>query len=402
MQSNSYFNNLTPLRGIAALLTVIFHVGITVGPLVNIFRLAVTPGPLVEHTMLLNKMYLMVDFFFILSGFIMSHVYGKPFRDDVTGANFKKFTVARFARVYPLHLAMLLYLVMLFSVSAELHVPIMPPMQVDNNVYSFFTNLFLLQSMNFHDWFTWVHASWSISTEWWVYMLFPFLVKPFFRLNPAGRWAVALLCFIGYLVIMFFLAPVVTTPAIIPLKVSPADYSINISYQFGFFRCLFGFVLGMVAYQLYLAGWNRTVLGNGYVMIVATLCLFISMHFGLPDIVTVCFFPFILLSGAYGSTGIDKVFSTSPMQRIGDWSFSIYLVHQPLLFTVGNVCTYFGLKLNLANASQGQLMLTGWIICILFLALLLPLSYLTYEFIERPARAVLNSKSRRKLELSKP
>jgi peptidoglycan/LPS O-acetylase OafA/YrhL len=82
-------------------------------------------------------------------------------------------------------------------------------MQVDNNAYSIITNLFLIHSMNLHSWFTWVHASWSISTEWWAYMLFPFLVKPFSQLGAAGKIAVAVLCFVGYFGIAYYVTPTV-------------------------------------------------------------------------------------------------------------------------------------------------------------------------------------------------
>jgi peptidoglycan/LPS O-acetylase OafA/YrhL len=57
-------------------------------------------------------MYLMVDFFFILSGFILCHVYGKYFAESVSRKEFKKFSIARFARVYPLHFATLCYLIL--------------------------------------------------------------------------------------------------------------------------------------------------------------------------------------------------------------------------------------------------------------------------------------------------
>lgn len=347
-------------------------------------------------------MYLMVDFFFILSGFIMSHVYGDLFVNSATQSGFKKFAFARFARVYPLHLSMLIYTIVLFTVSARLNIPTMPIMQIDNNSYSIFTNLLLLHSMNFHDWFTWVHSSWSISTEWWVYMIFPFLVKPFFRLNTTGKIVAALSCLLGYVVIMLFIVPIAPIPREFAfLKSHASGNSLNVSYQFGFLRCLFGFGLGMVTYQLYRARWNRSVLGNGYVMAAATIFLFISMHFALPDALSACFFPFIILSGAFGSNRINKVFSTKPLQKLGDWSFSIYLIHQPLLFTIGNVCAYYNLKMDLAGGSPGFLMFVGWVVCILFVAILLPLSYLTYEFLEVPARNWLNSKGRARLRWAK-
>jgi peptidoglycan/LPS O-acetylase OafA/YrhL len=176
----TYLSNLTPLRGIAALLTVIYHVDLFVGNGGDaLIRL--------KDSMALSRMYLMVDFFFILSGFIMCHVYGKWFADSVNSTTFKKFTIARFARVYPLHLVTLLFTIVLFYISAQLGIPKNPVLQIENTGYSVLTNLLLLHSMNFHHWFSWVHASWSISTEWWAYMIFPFLVRPFMKLNALGR-----------------------------------------------------------------------------------------------------------------------------------------------------------------------------------------------------------------------
>ena len=323
----------------------------------------------------------------------MSHVYGSLFANSATQTGIRKFVLARFARVYPLHFVMLLYTVFLFSVSAKLNIPTIPLMQIENNTYSIFTNLLLLHSMNLHTWFTWVHSSWSISTEWWVYMIFPFLVKPFFRLKMGGRAVVTLICLLGYVAIMLWIVPVVPLPAEFSfLRAHASDHTINVAYQFGFLRCLFGFCLGMITYQLYNIKWSSSFLGNGYVMVSATLLLFTSMHFAFPDAISVCFFPIIILSDAYGSKRIDKVFTAKPLQKIGDWSFAIYLIHQPLLFTIGNVCTYFHLKIDLTTRSHDFRILVGWVFCLLFVAVLVPLSYLAYNFLELPARNWLNSK----------
>ncbi|MEO7047355.1 MAG: acyltransferase, partial [Ferruginibacter sp.] len=104
--TSTYLPNLTPLRGIAALLTVIYHADLYIGGGGN--------GLLkIKDSLLFTKLYLMVDFFFVLSGFIMYHVYAKWFIESVNSFSFKKFTIARFARVYPLHFFTLLYLVIL-------------------------------------------------------------------------------------------------------------------------------------------------------------------------------------------------------------------------------------------------------------------------------------------------
>ena len=97
-QTQPYLTTLTPLRGIAALLVVVFHSNLDLVP----FAPAL-PGHLVENG------WLWVDFFFALSGFIIAYVYGSSFRGAVSGSDYKKYIGARFARVYPLHLFTLVW-----------------------------------------------------------------------------------------------------------------------------------------------------------------------------------------------------------------------------------------------------------------------------------------------------
>ena len=387
--TNKYLNNLTPMRGVAALLTVIFHVDIMIGQ---------GGSMLVNHarSMLLSRMYLMVDFFFILSGFIMFYVYGKIFSSSVTKEAFKKFSLARFARVYPLHFVTLCYCILLFFISQQLGIPKLQIVQVENNSFSILTNVLLLHSMNLHNYFSWNHASWSISVEWWAYMVFPFLVPPILAMGNNKKVITAILCFVGYLVITFFIMPIVTVPKEIPFaKINPDSLTINVAYQYGYIRCLCGFILGMMVYQAYCAQWLKKVLANGYVLIGLVLASFVCMHFDLPDILSVLPFPLILLCGAYGSIGIDKFFAFKPLQRLGDWSFSIYLVHQPLIFTLVCITAYLN-PVDLTKAASGPPpkpeMFAGWLICIVFIIVTLVVSYFTYRFIEVPARNRLNGK----------
>jgi peptidoglycan/LPS O-acetylase OafA/YrhL len=260
-----YLSNLTPLRGIAALLTVIFHVDLFLGGGNVLLKF--------KDSFLINRMYLMVDFFFVLSGFIMCHVYAKRFITSVSTNEFKRFTIARFARVYPLHLFTLLYCILLYSLFLLAGgVDTSPISLVSNDFKTIPSHLLLLHSMNVNEWFTWNNASWSISTEWWMYMLFPFLVKPFSKLNAIGRTLVVFACFIGYLAITFWIVPIVTEPTSIPfVRVDPALLTINVSYQYGFLRCLFGFVLGMMVYQYYVEEAAKKIFASGYTFLILTL-----------------------------------------------------------------------------------------------------------------------------------
>jgi peptidoglycan/LPS O-acetylase OafA/YrhL len=383
-----YLSNLTPLRGIAALLTVIFHVDLMLG----------MGGDMLlkfKDSFLINRMYLMVDFFFVLSGFIMLHVYGKWFTDSITGSEFKRFTIARFARVYPLHFFTLLYCIGLKIITLANNAPSNPIDTASNNFAAIPSHLLLIHSMNVNEWFTWNNASWSISTEWWMYMLFPFLVKPFSKLGSFGRVGLILACFAGYLMITFWIVPIVTEPASMPfVRVDPALMSINVAYQYGFLRCLFGFVLGMVMYLGYQQNWGKSWLGNGYTFLGLTLGLALCLHFAVPDVFSVAFFPLMILSAAYGNQNMDTFFGSTPLQRLGDWSFSIYLVHQPILYTIQTVMVLNAPPAGTAPTGQPPKpdMLTGWLICIVFIAITLVVSYLTYRFVEVPTRNAINAR----------
>ncbi|WP_169704817.1 hypothetical protein [Runella slithyformis] len=96
----------------------------------------------------------------------------------------------------------------------------------------------------------------------------------------------------------------------------------------------------MMVYGYYVDGAAKQLFANGYALLLFTLGLGLCLHFAVPDVFSVAFFPLILLSAAYGSKNMDAFFGTKPLQRIGDWSFSIYLVHQPLMYTIATVMAY--------------------------------------------------------------
>jgi len=152
----------TGLRGIAALLVLFFHVRTPVGIELT-FGVA---DPFSQFG------YLGVDIFFVLSGFILSHVYGEQFLENISWGNLRTFAVARFSRIYPLHFATLF--LMLFTYAIALHVGLPPTESSGFKLSSVILSLLLVQ-----EWFG-VTApnpgSWSISIELLNYIVLPFLI----------------------------------------------------------------------------------------------------------------------------------------------------------------------------------------------------------------------------------
>ncbi len=148
---------LDSLRGIAALSIVIGHFGQT------------TPSiaPYFAHA------YLMVDLFFVLSGFAIFYAYHDRLG---TAKQVWRFAWLRFWRLYPLHFVTLLYFI-----AVELAKPVAGLfMSVHHAAFSLggwkaiVINCFLLQSFNLGP-STFNGPSWSISSEFYVYIFFAFV-----------------------------------------------------------------------------------------------------------------------------------------------------------------------------------------------------------------------------------
>jgi peptidoglycan/LPS O-acetylase OafA/YrhL len=148
---------LTSLRFFAAFYVLVFHSG---GPaLTNSGRL-----PALLDNLLMNG-YLGVTFFFVLSGFILTYVYyGKLTTQEET----TRYAAARFARVYPVYLLSLLLMVPFVSSTGFLHT---------------LPQFILLQSwipLAFADgsWVAnWNMQAWTLSTELFFYLMFPWLIR---------------------------------------------------------------------------------------------------------------------------------------------------------------------------------------------------------------------------------
>ncbi len=374
-KSQPYLTTLTPLRGIAALLVVIFHCNLMFVPFLP-------PG----YTEFLNSGWLWVDFFFVLSGFIMCYAYGKYFQKGVSKSAYKKYIGARFARVYPLHFITAIWAFVCAVLIVHFASHLDPFFAAIFNPKALPACLLLIQSMHIYLTAPLNTPSWSLSTEWWAYMIFPFLVPYFIRLKNAGKLFTALFIIAFYIFLRYVLGPI-SMPAFRP------GPTLNVLTDFGFFRCLAGFFVGMLLFTFYEHRAGYSVLKRDWFFVISFMGVIAAMHFGIMDIIIVGFFPFILIAAAYNETRIKRILDTKLLQRFGDWSFSIYMVHVPIIFsfTVYSVYKKPSLFSSFADLGSGKPnYIFGVIMCLLILLLTLSIAAIFYRFIEIPSRNYFN------------
>ena len=376
MQKANYLSSLSSLRGLAAILVIFFHI--------NIICFALAPwDSFLDH--FIQKGYLWVDFFFLLSGFIMMHVYSESFGKSIK-ENFKKFMRSRFARIYPLHLFSFLCMVAFyfwyranFTVSPDDYTSTF-------NMHAIWTNLLLIHSMDLHNSLSWDSASWSISVEWWMYVLFPFLLIPFRRISDWKKIFIFFGIIGGYLFIIYYLHPLsVATSG----NIDPATKNIlDVTYDYGFVRCFFGFLFGMLLYELYRVGWGRRHLNKNIVWLMAMSGIIIAMTISVPDFIPITIFAVIILVSVYAE-GVGKhILNLKPLIYLGDISYSLYLMHLPIMFFLINYLKRFP-QINLDD----PVWKTAWLYALIYVAIVIFVSTLTYYFIEVPMRQKINRPS---------
>lgn len=300
----------------------------------------------------LHRQYLWVDFFFVLSGFILVHAYKATFRDGITRHAALTFFRARFFRIYPLHLAMLLVMVALetMKLATQHH-----GFTGYNSMPLLIQNIFLVQNWALGSGFSWNMPAWSISTEMAAYILFPIILCFGWRMRGAmaGLAAVAATG-LGW---QWLTDSSLTSPSIV--------------------RCLCEFSIGMTIYMTGPVLKDRASLVQ-LICIPALLVVFIT---SVPDLLAVPVFALLVSSLGSDKGPLARALQPGSLRYLGLISYSIYLVHFPVI-------QFFSLLdhrvLHDTFANGGPLVRLSFSAAVL--PMILGIASLTYFFLEVPCR----------------
>ncbi|WGM46922.1 hypothetical protein KOAAANKH_01796 [Brevundimonas sp. NIBR10] len=359
------FDVLDALRGLCAVLVVFFHM-----PVASHFHAL----PLTRHG------YLFVDFFFVLSGFVIAHAYGARLGRV---ADLWPFLVKRMGRVWPLHAVMLAAFVGLELCRLWFNIDAATPFVRDRSVEAIFTNLALIQAFNIHDYQTWNGPAWSISVEMGAYVLFAVLMV------MARRWFVPI-----------SLAIIVVGGVTVVLL---APGFMNTTHNFGFPRAAYGFFLGCLVHRVWL--WRPPTFSPAVASVLQAACLiwtgvWVSYATGPWTVLAPVVFAISIWIFAEERGLVARVLAVRPMLALGHWSYSIYMVHM------------FIITLMLIAARKMQLMPGGrridlgslWLNDLLALAVIgviVGVSVLTYRWVEVPGRDAVNGWLARRMAMAR-
>lgn len=364
-QAGSFiFKELTGMRAIAALLVYFHHFNPFAGTDLFFFDA------------LVNELHIGVNFFFVLSGFLLWYRYYSVIEDSFRFSNLKTYLVNRFARIYPVYflLTTLTFVVLYFFYEQEY--------SLKQQWVVYFLNITFLRGFFDSFRFSLITQGWSLTVEECFYFVLPFLILWNKRKMPMFLFAL-ILPLIGVGLTLYFMRFG---------NFGLYGFFANWDFLFGFtiFGRFFEFFLGMVLANVFLK--KKHLLKPIHLLwgaILVTLCLAVLAE--IKILYNVQQGPFnnygrfinnvilpIGVLGIYsglisGTNWLKKMLSSDFCQLMGKASYAFYLLHNGVVHDAADKLT------------QGTELFN-------FLLLVL-VSVVVYRFIEEP----LNIKIRKVL-----
>ncbi|WP_267813794.1 acyltransferase family protein [Pseudomonas sp. RtIB026] len=354
----SKLSALTSLRFFGALLVFVSHL--------NFLRQSDSLVVSDFYSGYLYEGYIGVTFFFVLSGFILAYAnHGRVF-------SYSEYLFSRLARIYPLHLLTLL-----------LSIPVLVAVgggssSVSKYVSALLLNVSLFQALiaKASVYFSFNAPSWSLSVEFFFYLLFPFLI------SFSTRVLVSVVVF------------VVLLKVVLALLVGGALEHF-LFYIFPPLR-LADFLVGILLFRLYVGGPVYTFRQASFCQALSLFVLvaFFSLGQYIPqshrfDIYYLLPMACLVFSFAHQQGVLAQAISSRLLVLLGEASFAFYLVHQ-LVIIVGQEVR---LRLNSDHA-----VLTDAGFAVVYFSISLALSIFLFKYYETPARMKMISLWRRRRE----
>jgi peptidoglycan/LPS O-acetylase OafA/YrhL len=312
--TKKHYEILDGLRGIAAIMVVMFHI-------LETFSAG-------DHAQqLINHGYLAVDFFFVLSGFVIGFAYDDRWNKMTLGEFFKR----RLIRLHPMIIIGMLVGGAMFYLQDSDFFPGISEVPVETMLIVMligFTLIPVPQSMDIRGWsemYPLNGPAWTLFFEYIANILYALFVR---------RFSNAVLAILVFLAGALLVHLAVTSPngdVIGGWSLEPAQLRI------GFTRLLYPFFAGLLLSRVIKPGRVENAFLWCSLFLIAVLSFpragspDSSWINGLYDSLSIIFvFPLIVYLGASGR--LEKRFSKLN-KFLGEISYPVYIIHYPLIYT---------------------------------------------------------------------
>ncbi len=320
-RSKNHYVPLDSIRGLAALCVVIHHFVIS-KPLSELLQ----NKAWVDSAFFVNA-WLFVDLFFVLSGIVISLNY---VQSGFGSFGFREYVTRRLARIYPMHivtlLAFLLFRLVRLSLVGVGFMHTVPPEMPVNNAYSFFVNVLLLHALGFVDYLSWNAPSWSISAEFYTYLVFGLVVIFAQKMKDAG--------------LIYVLSAVLVSASLLIIVFVLHKDSMDFHYDFGVVRCVFSFFIGVLTVRVVAAvpaatsPLLQTVWQFGAAIAAITAVCIVGSFPAIGFVAPVVFAVLLGSLMAFPARMLPLLLSIRPLVWLGKRSYSIYMVHAFVLVLI--------------------------------------------------------------------
>ena len=360
--SKKHYEILDALRGVAAIMVVIFHV----------FETHNTS----RFDQIMNHGYLAVDFFFLLSGFVIGYAY-----DDRWGKmSLKQFFTRRLIRLHPMIIMGMIVGAVLYYFQVSDLWPIIGQTPVWKMLLVMlfgFTLLPLTPSMEIRGW-TEMHPldgpAWSLFYEYIGNILYAVFVRKF------SNVALSILVFVTGIALIHFLVTGPNGDVIGGWSLTPTQVHI------GFLRLLFPFFGGLLLSRI----TKPTQINQAFLWCSLLVILSLSiprigdattvwMNGIYESIVIIVVFPLIVYMGASGT--LQGKTAKGLGKFLGDISYPIYITHYPIIYTYTA-----WVKDNKVSLSE------AWPYGLLVIISSISLAYICLKFYDIPVRKWLTDR----------
>lgn len=337
---NLKIDQLTFTRFIAAFSIVVLHFGARAFPF-NVDNIS----------FIFKQASTAVSYFFILSGFVMIIAYNN--KSKIESVEYIK---SRFARIYPIYLLAILILLIYYALSNNI------------NFENLLLNIFLIQAWQAEKALTFNPAGWSLSVEFFFYLLFPFLFNKVYKKFSYKKiiWFISIFWIISQFSFHFMIY---------------YNWPVNGSNMYCFpLMHLNAFLAGNMAGLFYLN--NDKIKSKNFDLPILAVIFLIILAFKFPfglnyhnGMLALLFVPFIVLVSLNNGL-ITTIFKNKVFIFLGEISYGIYILQFPISAWISD---FRLLKyLNIEKASNLNFYIK--------LVALLVLSSLSYIYIEKPIR----------------